>query len=373
MPPPAANSITPQRVAAYGLASTAAAAGVVVRAFRERSNFYAATVWLGRSNGCMLVLLNFALFVTLMLGKVFQQIFFGRLRAVEVEHLYERSWYSLSETLLAMTLFRDEFDVGFVLLFGTLLFLKVFHWLSADRVEFMEQTPSVSNLFHARMVSILGSLLIVDVVLVTFAVEVLLFENMRLGIMVLFASEFIILTTSLLSTIAKYVINCQDLRSEEPWEAKSMYVFYVDLATDFLKLATYVSFFILLTTWYGLPLSLIRDLYVTGRSCIGKVRDLIRYRAATRNMDSRYPDATHDDMRAMSDGTCIICREDMVVSGPDPNASTDREDANDSRPSAMSNSGGSALNATPKKLPCGHIFHFHCLRSWLERQQSCPT
>ena len=30
-------------------------------------------------------------------------------------------------------------------------------------------------------------------------------------------------------------------------------------------------------------------------------------------------------------------------------------------------------NMTPKKLPCGHIFHFQCLRSWLERQQSCPT
>jgi len=27
----------------------------------------------------------------------------------------------------------------------------------------------------------------------------------------------------------------------------------------------------------------------------------------------------------------------------------------------------------PKKLICGHIFHFHCLRSWLERQQTCPT
>lgn len=27
----------------------------------------------------------------------------------------------------------------------------------------------------------------------------------------------------------------------------------------------------------------------------------------------------------------------------------------------------------PKKLPCGHILHFACLRSWLERQQRCPT
>ena len=26
-----------------------------------------------------------------------------------------------------------------------------------------------------------------------------------------------------------------------------------------------------------------------------------------------------------------------------------------------------------KKLPCGHIFHLECLRSWLLRQQTCPT
>lgn len=27
---------------------------------------------------------------------------------------------------------------------------------------------------------------------------------------------------------------------------------------------------------------------------------------------------------------------------------------------------------TAKKLRCGHLFHVHCLRSWLERQQTCP-
>ena len=26
-----------------------------------------------------------------------------------------------------------------------------------------------------------------------------------------------------------------------------------------------------------------------------------------------------------------------------------------------------------KKLPCGHIFHKSCLRSWFQRQQTCPT
>lgn len=29
--------------------------------------------------------------------------------------------------------------------------------------------------------------------------------------------------------------------------------------------------------------------------------------------------------------------------------------------------------AASKKLPCNHIFHTVCLRSWFQRQQTCPT
>lgn len=32
---------------------------------------------------------------------------------------------------------------------------------------------------------------------------------------------------------------------------------------------------------------------------------------------------------------------------------------------------GSALSQ-PKQLPCGHIFHFSCLRDWLFHSESCP-
>uniref|UniRef100_A0A4W5PNB8 RING-type E3 ubiquitin transferase n=1 Tax=Hucho hucho TaxID=62062 RepID=A0A4W5PNB8_9TELE len=53
-----------------------------------------------------------------------------------------------------------------------------------------------------------------------------------------------------------------------------------------------------------------------------------------------YPDATPEDLQA-SDNVCIICREEMVTGA--------------------------------KKLPCNHIFHSSCLRSWFQRQQTCPT
>lgn len=31
------------------------------------------------------------------------------------------------------------------------------------------------------------------------------------------------------------------------------------------------------------------------------------------------------------------------------------------------------MNNNAKKLPCNHIFHTACLRSWFQRQQTCPT
>eukprot|EP00027_Filamoeba_sp_ATCC50430_P009546 CAMPEP_0168548458 /NCGR_PEP_ID=MMETSP0413-20121227/4571_1 /TAXON_ID=136452 /ORGANISM="Filamoeba nolandi, Strain NC-AS-23-1" /LENGTH=202 /DNA_ID=CAMNT_0008578761 /DNA_START=755 /DNA_END=1359 /DNA_ORIENTATION=- len=54
-------------------------------------------------------------------------------------------------------------------------------------------------------------------------------------------------------------------------------------------------------------------------------------------MNSRYPNATPEELAAAE--TCIVCLGSMVEA---------------------------------KKLPCGHILHLGCLRSWLERRQECP-
>ena len=133
------------RMAAYGSASTLAATAVVIGALRSRSNFYSAAVMMGRSNGGMLVLLNFGVFLSLTFGRVMQKVFFGPLRQVELEHLHERMWYAVTESLLAMTIFRSEFDSSFVILFGTLLLLKAFHWLTADRVDYVSTERHRTN------------------------------------------------------------------------------------------------------------------------------------------------------------------------------------------------------------------------------------
>lgn len=70
------------------------------------------------------------------------------------QHLIERSWYAVTETCLAFTVFRDDFSPRFVALFTLLLFLKCFHWLAEDRVDFVsdgrETAPSLGQMVFSR-------------------------------------------------------------------------------------------------------------------------------------------------------------------------------------------------------------------------------
>ncbi|KAF8170208.1 hypothetical protein K438DRAFT_1982734 [Mycena galopus ATCC 62051] len=362
------GSISAHRIFLYATFSFFAVVAAVANALRNYSNFYSVAIYLSKSSRSVLILANFSFLVALLAAHVVQKIFFGALRPSEIERLYDRLWFFITESLLAFTIFRDEFDTTFVVMFGFLLFVKSFHWIAGDRIEWMDQRPypGPSLVFHVRMTGLFLILWVTDLLLFMIAVD----STLANGIsgMVLFASEYGILMATVANTVAKYLLCTYELRragqrggeNAPPWENKSMWVFYIELATDFLKLTTYLVFFIIIMTFYGIPLNILRDVYVTGRSLITRLRSLHRYQTATRNMDQRYPNATEEEMTAMSDHTCIICREEMVLPRPpeDPAVPPPPTDG---------------PNTTPKKLPCGHIFHFYCLRSWLERQQSCPT
>merc|ERR1712091_646601 len=236
----------------------------------------------------------------------------------------------------AMTIFREEFNVPFVSLFGLLLFVKSFHWLSQDRLEHLETSPAVRAVQHARCLALMGALLLVDVYFLKYCVQ----QTVEQGpsVLLLFAFEYIVQASSVISSFVKYLIFVADSALEGAWEGKGVCVFYLELVTDLFHLFTYSIFFVIIFMFYGLPLHLVRELYWTFSNFRNRLLDFIRYRRITTNMDDRFQDATPEQLA--EDNVCIICREEMTEG---------------------------------KRLACGHIFHARCLRSWLERQQSCPT
>lgn len=78
-------------------------------------------------------------------------------------------------------------------------------------------------------------------------------------------------------------------------------------------------------------------------------------------MNTLYPDATPEELSA-ADNVCIICREEMVTG----NLKYTKSNLSKSNKTHL-------LSTASKKLPCNHIFHTSCLRSWFQRQQTCPT
>ena len=139
-----------------------------------------------------------------------QRLFYGQLRAIEVEQLYEKAWFAITETCLAMTIFREEVGGWFLVMFVCLLIGKVWGWIGEGRVEILEQQPpSDPRLFHARLsVSLIISTLF-DFSMLRYSINTVLLHA-RPNMMVMFAFEFAVLTITSVSTAARYTISLRE-------------------------------------------------------------------------------------------------------------------------------------------------------------------
>nr|CAD7198212.1 unnamed protein product [Timema douglasi] len=160
------------------------------------------------------------------------------------------------------------------------------------------------------------------------------------SVQLVFGFEYAILLTIIVNISIKYALHTVDLNSENPWENKTVFLLYTELVMGFFKVILYIAFVAIMVRIYTLPLFAFRPMYYTMRAFKKAFNDVILSRRAIRNMNTLYPDATPEELAA-ADNVCIICREEMVTAS--------------------------------KKLPCNHIFHTSCLRSWFQRQQTCPT
>jgi len=121
----------------------------------------------------------------------------------------------------------------------------------------------------------------------------------------------------------------------------------IELLAHAAKFLFSLTLFGTVLMYYGLPFSILREVYFSYLKLRERLTSFVSYRRLTRNMNERFESVESDSELDSAGRTCIICRDHMDVHG---------------------------ILGGCKKLPiCGHIFHKHCLREWLVQQQTCPT
>ena len=109
---------------------------LVLYAYHIKEQFYPTILFLVTSKLSFVLSGNMIIASTILFAKFLKSIFLGKLRDAEIELLFEKAKYSITETCLALTVFRHEITPVILMIFGSLIFVKAFHWLANSRLEY---------------------------------------------------------------------------------------------------------------------------------------------------------------------------------------------------------------------------------------------
>uniref|UniRef100_A0A3B4YG10 Autocrine motility factor receptor a n=1 Tax=Seriola lalandi dorsalis TaxID=1841481 RepID=A0A3B4YG10_SERLL len=289
------------------------------------------------------VMVNTACCVLLLIAKLIQRVVFGPLRVSEKQQLKDKFWnfifYKFIFVFGVLNVQTVEEVVMWWLWFAALVFIHLLVQLCKDRFEYLSFSPATPLSSHARVLLLLVLLLLCCGGLATLCSRLARSQGRHTAAFM--AAE---IHVSCCWIRQRYSIHLWDVNQVGSWENKSSYVYYTDLLMELLLLGLdllhHIHMLLFSNIWLSMA-SLV--IFMQLRFLVQEVQKRIRrhhnYLRVLRNMETRFSVASADELAANNDD-CAICWDVM---------------------------------STARKLPCGHLFHSSCLRSWLEQDTSCPT
>uniref|UniRef100_A0A8B9LBH1 E3 ubiquitin-protein ligase AMFR n=1 Tax=Astyanax mexicanus TaxID=7994 RepID=A0A8B9LBH1_ASTMX len=292
------------------------------------------------------VMVNTACCVLMLIAKVIQCIVFGPLRVSEKQHLKDKFWnfifYKFIFIFGVLNVQTVDEVVLWCLWFAVLIFLHLMVQLCKDRFEYLSFSPTTPMSSHVRVLALLVSMLLCCGGLAALCGLVGHLHGMHT--VAFMTAECLLVTVRTGHVIIRYSIHLWDLNHEGTWESKGSYVYYTDfimeLALLCLDLMHHIHMLLFGNIWLSMAsLVIFMQLRYLFHEVQRRIRRHKNYLRVIDNMESRFAVATPDELVANNDD-CAICWDSMT---------------------------------SARKLPCGHLFHNSCLRSWLEQDTSCPT
>ncbi|XP_037622255.1 E3 ubiquitin-protein ligase AMFR-like [Sebastes umbrosus] len=292
------------------------------------------------------VMVNTACCVLLLIAKLIQFVVFGPLRVSEKQHLKDKFWnfifYKFIFVFGVLNVQTVDEVVMWWLWFAVLVFLHLLVQLCKDRFEYLSFSPTTPLSSHARVLLLLVMLLLCCGGLATLCSQLARSQGRHNAAFM--AAECMLVTVRTAHVVFRYSLHPWDVNQEGSRENKSSYVYYTDLLMELLLLGLdllhHIHMLFFSNIWLSMAsLVIVMQLRFLVQEVQKRIRRHRNYLRVLRNMETRLPVASADELLANNDD-CAICWDVM---------------------------------STARKLPCGHLFHSTCLRSWLEQDTSCPT
>lgn len=281
---------------------------------------------------CLFIVINYFLI---------KYLVFGKLRVPEQQHQNKAIWdYFLQKIVLIFLIldaknFQERLPwILWYFVIGTILLLST---LSKDRFEYLSASPSIKNWSLLKIDFLMGILLLFTIISTS---AVLLKPSTSTHKLLLLADSTYTLSF-VTSVIWRFLVLTYDMRTYSLWENRATIIYYSDLifATILFTIDVLHNIHILLLCAFPIRFWCLRNIHKILSDIRRRYRRHRNYLSIVQLMESNFPMATNEDMDKNCDD-CAICWDEMKAA---------------------------------RKLPCGHLFHHSCLRSWLEQDTSCPT
>uniref|UniRef100_A0A803XS01 E3 ubiquitin-protein ligase AMFR n=1 Tax=Meleagris gallopavo TaxID=9103 RepID=A0A803XS01_MELGA len=306
----------------------------------------------------------------MLVAKLIQRVVFGPLRVSERQHLKDKFWnfifYKFIFIFGVLNVQTVEEVVMWCLWFSGLVFLHLMVQLCKDRFEYLSFSPTTPMSSHVRVLTLLVAMLLSCCGLAVVCGVIGYTHGMHT--LAFMAAESLLVTVRTAHVILRYVIHLWDLNHEGTWEGKGTYVYYTDFVMELtllsLDLMHHIHMLLFGNIWLSMAsLVIFMQLRYLFHEVQRRIRRHKNYLRVVGNMEARMSSSYGKDNK--HPGTPPPRKNErgrFAVATPEELAVNNDDCAIcwDSMQSA-------------RKLPCGHLFHNSCLRSWLEQDTSCPT
>jgi len=349
---------------------------------RSLSRVEIALAHLLESRLSLLVGFNALVCFLILAALVTRAVFLGRLLQHEARHALERGLhYVLYKGVFLVAAVRPNSVEMFTWCcwFALMGFFKIFSGVAKDRLETLMSRPDPgarSGSTHRRAIALHVFLLASVGSLTCLCLSMGTYRENRLGL-ALVLYEPAVVAVEVLGALSRYYLFLAEqwcLRLDQAgelaaapaakalWEWCGSLLYHSELFAEVATLGLTLAHYMQVWWLHGLSLQFVDAVLFLNVRAIGaalhrRLAGYLRFLAATRNLREAFPDASREDLR--SEPECAVCLQPMRWEPTEGFQAT--------QPGRRS---------APKRLPCGHVFHLHCLRSWLEQggtdNYSCP-